>query len=182
MSDVFEILKQDHTEVQEMLAKLTATGPQGAEHVALAERLVIEESKHEAAEEMHFWPSVRQHVPDGDALADRAILQEREGKEMLDALRKTAPEDRRFEELIVTFAKAGRAHIAFEEEQVWPKLRQALSPSEQAELGNKIGSAKDSGPTRPHPYAPDSPGALKTAGVATALADKARDAATGRGR
>jgi hypothetical protein len=66
MSNVFEVLKQDHTEVQKMLVELTTPGPQDDEHVALADRLVSEESKHEAAEEMHFWPSVRQNVPDGD--------------------------------------------------------------------------------------------------------------------
>lgn len=182
MSDVFEILKQDHREVEGMLAQLTASGPQDEEHAALAERLVIEESKHEAAEEMYFWPSVRQSLPEGDELADEALRQEREGKGILEELRKAAPEDSQFETLIQSFALAGRDHIAFEEEQVWPKLRQALPPAEQAELGEKIQSAKDSGPTRPHPRAPDSPGALKTAGAAAALVDKVRDAATGRGQ
>ncbi len=180
MSDVFEVLKKDHEEVEGMLAQLTGSGPQGAQHAELADRLVMEESKHEAAEEMHFWPSVRQHVPGGDELADEALRQEDEGKQVLDQLRKTAPEDAQFEELIRTFAKAGRAHIAFEEEQVWPKLRQALTPEERAELGEKIQAAKDSGPTRPHPHGPNSPEGLKTAGAATALLDKARDAATGR--
>lgn len=180
MSDVFEVLKQDHSEVEEMLARLTASGPQGAEHIALAEQLVIEESKHEAAEELHFWPAVRQHVAGGDQLADKALRQEHEGKEVLDELRKTAPEDSLYEELIAKFARAGREHIAFEEEQVWPELRRSLSPAEQAALGRKVQEAKGRGPTRPHPHGPDSPGALKTVGAAAALADKVRDASTDR--
>lgn len=179
MSNVFDVLKHDHTEVKEILARLT--GLQGGDRSALAERLVIEESRHEAAEEMHFWPAVRQHVTGGDQLADEALGQERQGKEVLDELRKTSPEDGRFEELVHNFARAGGEHIAFEEQQVWPKLRDALSLGEQDELGDKIRSAKESGPTRPHPHAPDSPGALKTAGAAAALTDKARDAVTGRG-
>lgn len=180
MSDVFEVLKQDHNEVEEMLARLTASGPQGTEHIALAGQLVIEESRHEAAEELHLWPAVRQHVPGGDELADEALRQEHEGKEVLDQLRKTAPEDHQFEELIRKFATAGREHIAFEEERVWPKLRENLSSAEQTALGQKVQDAKEKGPTRPHPHAPDSPGALKTLGAVAALADKARDASADR--
>lgn len=182
MSDVFEVLKQDHQEVEGMLAQLTASGPQGTGHADLAERLVMEESKHEAAEEMYFWPSVRENVAGGDQYADEAIRQENEGKEVLEQLRKTPAEDAQFEQLIATFAKAGREHIAYEEEQVWPRLREVLTPEQRSELGEKIESAKASGPTRPHPHGPDSPGGLKTAGTASALLDKARDAASGRGR
>jgi hypothetical protein len=31
---------------------------------------------------MYFWPTVREHVPDGDRLADAATGQEQEGKEV----------------------------------------------------------------------------------------------------
>jgi hemerythrin superfamily protein len=181
MPDVFDVLKQDHTEVEVMLAQLTAGGPNGKRDAELAERLVIAESRHEAAEEMYFWPAVRAHVEGGDQLADQALAQEREGKEILDRLRKCTPEDAEFESLIRSFATAGGVHIAFEEEQVWPKLRQTLTDSERSELGDQVLSAKESGPTRPHPHSPDSPGALKSAGTVASAVDKARDAITGRG-
>ena len=69
MADVFTVLAQDHREVQAMLAELEK-GPTGAtgasaDQLALrkkmAETLIIEESKHEALEEMYFWPAVREH-------------------------------------------------------------------------------------------------------------------------
>ncbi|MBO0691252.1 MAG: hemerythrin domain-containing protein [Acidimicrobiaceae bacterium] len=182
MSDVFEVLKQDHNDLEDMLARLTASGPQGTEHINLAEKLVIEESKHEAAEEMYLWPAVRQYVPGGDQLTNEALRQEHEGKQVLDQLRKTAPVEGLFEELIHKFARAGREHIAFEEEHVWPKLRLTLPLAEQKALGRKIQEAKDKGPTRPHPHTADSPAALKTLGAAAAQVDKARDAATDRRR
>jgi hypothetical protein len=54
----------------------------------MVEQLVIEESKHEAVEEMYFWPAVREMLPGGDKLGGTAIGREQEGKEVLDKLDK----------------------------------------------------------------------------------------------
>ena len=189
MPDVFDVLSKDHIEVKRMLSELE-TGPtqqHGADEDQLllrkrmTEELVIEESKHEAVEEMYFWPAVREHVADGDRLADRAISQEQEGKEVLDRLDKLNASDPEFEKLLGEFTAAAREHIEFEETMVWPGLRSALSAEAASELGTKLAEAKKTAPTRPHPHTPPSPGVLKTTGPAAAMADKARDAMTGRG-
>ena len=127
----------------------------------MTEQLIIEESKHEALEEMYFWPVVRDHLPDGDTLADQASGQEQEAKEVL--------------------AKLDADDAEFEETVVWPGLRTALSTERAAELGTQIADGKKTAPTRPHPHIPPSPGALKAAGSIAAVADRARDAVTGRG-
>lgn len=190
MSSVFDVLKHDHQEVKQMLAELESgpTASAGASPDQLAQRkdkaqtLVIEESKHEAAEQMYFWPTVRDRVPGGSRLAEHAISQEQEGKEVLDKLDKADASGREFESLLSEFITAGRDHIAYEEEQVWPKLRASLSQAEASELGGKIEQVKKTAPTRPHPNAPASPRAQKSTGPAVAAADKARDVVTGRGR
>ena len=70
MPSVFDVLGQDHQEVKRMLAELekgpiAATGASD-NHLILrkkmVEELIIEESKHEAVEEMYFWPAVRDHL------------------------------------------------------------------------------------------------------------------------
>jgi hemerythrin-like domain-containing protein len=146
----------------------------------MVQQLVIEESKHEAVEEMYFWPAVREHLSDGDDLANQAQEQEQEGKEVLDRLDKLAPEDEQFEAQLAQFTQAGRAHIAFEETTVWPSLRSALTAERAEELGRELAEGKENAPTRPHPKTPASPGLLKAAGPAVAAADRLRDAATGR--
>jgi hemerythrin-like domain-containing protein len=189
MADVFTVLAKDHEEVKGMLAELEkgptkATGAsedQLALRKKMAEELIIEESKHEALEEMYFWPAVREHHPAGDTLADEATGQEQEAKQVLAKLDKLNASDPEFEELIGTFTGAAREHIEFEETQVWPGLRSVLPAETSAELGTKIAEGKKTAPTRPHPNTPPSPGVLKTAGPAAAMADKARDAVTGRG-
>jgi hemerythrin-like domain-containing protein len=189
MPTVFDVLGRDHQEVKQMLSELekgptARTGARDNELVLrkkMVEQLVIEESKHEAVEEMYVWPAVRDRVPDGERLARTATGQEQEGKEVLDRLDKLEASDPQFEELVVTFIQAGREHISYEETAVWPLLRESLSAKEASELGDKVAEAKKTAPTRPHPHTPPSPSVLKSAGPAVAAADRARDAVSGRG-
>jgi hypothetical protein len=189
MTDVFTVLAQDHQEVKAMLAELErgptkatgATEDQLALRKKMTEQLIIEESKHEALEEMYFWPAVRDRLESGSTLADQATGQEQDAKHVLASLDKLDPDDAEFEKLLAKFVVDAREHIEFEESQVWPLMRAALPAETAAELGDKIAGGKKSAPTRPHPHTPPSPGALKTAGPAVAAADKARDAVTGRG-
>ena len=189
MADAFEVLAKDHAEVRQMLTQLELgairQGGAGAEQLAqrkkLAQQLVIEESRHEAVEEMYFWPAVREHLHNGDQLADTAIGQEDEGKEVLDKLDKLNAGDPEFEKLLAEFTRAGREHIDYEETQVWPGLRAALTAEQSQEIGKKMEAGKKTAPTRPHPRMPSSPGVLKATGPVAAAADKARDAITHRG-
>lgn len=192
MADVFEVLGADHAQVKDMLLALQESQdyvPDGrtgetvqAARQEVAQLLIIDSSRHEAAEEKYFWPAVRERLADGNQLADEAIAQETEAKNLLARLDKVTSGDEEFTALIAGFIPAARAHIAFEESQVWPSLRAALSAAEAAELGEKIRKAEDKGPTRPHPRTPASPALLKTAGPVVAVLDKLRDAMTGRGR
>ena len=188
MPSAFDVLASDHERVQLLLTQFekapAASGVNDsllAAHKKTAETLIIEESKHEAIEEMYFWPAVRKLLPDGDKLADQAISQEQEGKELLAKLDKLDADNPEFTRLIGEFIKAGREHMKFEETKVWPALRAVMTEEESFEIGEKLEQGKKTAPTRPHPHTPASPGVLKTAGPAAAAADKARDAVTGRG-
>jgi hypothetical protein len=119
-------------------------------------------------------------MPDGNGLADEAIEQESQAKQVLNKLAKLGGSDSEFDTLIGTFIPACRGHIAFEEARVWPGLRKVLSPDESQELGEKIVKAKKRGPTRPHPRTPPTPAVLATVGPAVAVIDKLRDAVAGR--
>jgi Hemerythrin HHE cation binding domain len=189
MPSAFDALARDHEQVEQLLAAFerapAASGTNDsllAARKQMAETLVIEESKHEAIEEMYFWPAVRKLLPDGGKLADQAISQEQEGKELLAKLDKLDADNPEFERLIGEFIKAGRDHIAFEETKVWPALRAVMTETESFELGESLEQARKNAPTRPHPRTPASPGVLKAAGPVAAAADRARDAATGRGQ
>ena len=99
MADVFTVLAKDHEEVKRMLAELEkgptkgtgASEDQLALRKKMTEELIIEESKHEALEEMYFWPAVREHLAAGNTLADTATGQEQDAKHVLADLDKLGP-------------------------------------------------------------------------------------------
>ena len=190
MPDVFQVLKQDHDEVKAMLAQLEE-GPRAStgatqEQLAFRKRsvdeVIIEESKHEAAEQQYFWPAVKRLGPDGLRVAQLGLEQEAEADPVLADLDKLQPDDHAFEERFAAFASAARAHIAYEEAHAWPLLRAAISANEAQALGEQITKAKKLAPTRPHPHVPPQPGAVKTAGPVAGIADRLRDAVSGRGK
>jgi Hemerythrin HHE cation binding domain len=126
MADVFTVLALDHAEVRAMLAELDTglTKATGANRDQLdlrkrmAQALIIEESRHEAVEEMYFWPAVRGHHAAGNTLADEANAQEQQAKQILAELDRLEADDARFEALLGMFIRAARKHIEFEETQV----------------------------------------------------------------
>ena len=190
MPDVFTVLGQDHAEVKQMLDKLEngptriggASASQLQDREQLVQTLIIAESKHEAVEEEFFWPVVQDLSGDGAQLAGQGTHQEQEAKAVLHRLDGLDPADDEFEELVAAIINDGRAHIAFEEEKVWPRLRETLNSSGADKLGMQLLRAKDSAPTRPHPQVPPRPGVLKAGGPAVAIIDRLRDAVTGRGK
>jgi hemerythrin-like domain-containing protein len=188
MTDVFDALGGDHAVIKRMLNALESSADNStgapravvAARKAVAEQLITNSSAHETAEEQYFWPVVRERLPDGSDLADHAIEQEAEAKQMLNELKKLGGPEPQFDALVDTLILACRTHIEFEESQVWPALRKLLSPDESRELGKKVAKAKEHGPTRPHPRIPPTPAVLATLRPAVAVVDRLRDALVGR--
>ena len=182
--DALTFLRQDPKRVLGMLEVLNdAPVGTGAEHSGLSTmvtNLIIAESQHEAIEEQIFWPKVRKALDDGDALADKAIEQEQAGKKLLQQLEDGAPGEPGYHQALREFVKAARAHIRYEQDVVWPLLREAVTEDELQDMGRKLETAKKVAPTRPHPDTPPNPAVLKTMGMATAVVDNVRDAVSGR--
>jgi len=119
----------------------------------MTEELIIEEAKHEEIELTCVWPAVRGHLPGGDQLADRAICAELEIMALLDELDQLDVCRPEFERLLSAFTQAAREHFDFEERQVWPRLRSALTGKAAGELGLKILQARQTVPAPPFPRA-----------------------------
>ena len=190
MPDVFTVLRADHDEVKAMLARLEdgakaadgASADQLLRRQQIVEDLIYQEARHEAAEQQSFWPAVRAIGPDGERVAQQALEQEAEADKVLAELAKLTPDDARFEELLAGFISDARAHIAYEEAHAWPLLSVELTQARAEELGDEITRAKKLAPTRPHPSIPPQGRAKKAAGPVAGMADKIRDALTGRKR
>jgi hypothetical protein len=144
----------------------------------MVNNLIIAESQHEAIEEQFFWPAVRAAI--GDGVADKAIEQEQAGKKLLQRLEDGKPGEPDYHDALQEFVKAGREHIAYEQDVVWPMVEAAIGREDLEKIGEKLATAKKIAPTRPHPDTPPNPSVLKTVGMGGAVVDHVRDAITGR--
>lgn len=188
MPDVFQVLKKDHDEVKAMLAQLEdgpkasdgATPEQLAFRRQALDEVIIEQSKHEAAEQQYFWPALGGLGADGARIMQDGLEQENEAEPLMAELSKLEPGDEGFEERLAALISAARAHIAFEEAYAWPLLKAAISDDQAQALGDRIMQAKKTAPTRPHPHVPQQ--AAKTANPLAGMADRVRDTLTGRGK
>jgi hemerythrin-like domain-containing protein len=182
--DAITFLREDHKSVLGLLEVLegapSGAGSQLSGLGTMVTNLIIAESQHEAIEEQWFWPAVRRALDDGDALADKAIQQEQDGKKLLQKLENSKPGEPQFQEALQAFVVAGREHIDFEQNEVFPKFQAAASRDLLEKIGRQLETAKKVAPTRPHPGTPPSSVLLKTAGMVVAVIDHLRDALTGR--
>jgi hemerythrin-like domain-containing protein len=143
--DAITVLGRQHSQVRYLLKQLQAlpshTTGGSPERISARKSIVdmvtVRLSEHETAEQEHFWPAVRKALPDGDELAGRAATQEREGTDSLAALGRLDPGSEDFDEHVEQFVLQVRKHVAFEE-QVFLKLREALSQEELDRLGTKL--------------------------------------------
>lgn len=182
--DALTFLREDHKSVLGMLEVLdgapTGSGAHQSGLETMVTNLIIAESQHEAIEEQFFWPAVRDALDNGDELADEAIAQEQAGKKLLQRLEDGKPGEADYHEALQEFVKAGREHISYEQDVVWPAFEAAVSRPDREKIGEKLEMAKKAAPTRPHPGTPPDPTVLKTMGMASAMADHVRDAVSGR--
>jgi hemerythrin superfamily protein len=179
--DVIEILTHDHREVEGMFGKLTAAADPG-ERRQIADEITIELVRHSAAEEQYLYPAVRQHVPDGDAVADKELADHFEVENLLKGLAKADPDSTDFAALTGQLIRTVNAHVKDEEHALFPALAGHATPADLRRLGEQVQAAKDKAPTRPHPAAPDRPPLNKLLAPGAGLVDRIRDRLSGRGQ
>ena len=182
--DVIEILEHDHHEVEEMFAELEslrgATGEaERARRKELVDDVTIELVRHAVAEETRVYPAVKDKV--SDAEAERAKKEHAEAEETMKRLERLEPEEPSFDEELATLMREIREHVAEEEGEMFPHMRQVFSQEELIDLGEKVESVKQLAPTRPHPLTPNDAGIRTAAGPVVGLFDRLRDAVSDRG-
>jgi hemerythrin superfamily protein len=187
--DVIALLRQDHRDVERLFASLeaqrSAMATRDAELLenrrSLVDRVIVELVQHSVAEEQYLYPAVRTHLPDGDEIADRELSDHAAAERTMKALDSLSPDNVEFDSLVHQLMSEVRQHVVDEEQQLFPRLHDAVSHDELVQLGAKVQRAKRFAPTHPHPVAPDRPPANKLLGPAVALVDRVRDVLTGRG-
>jgi hemerythrin superfamily protein len=182
--DVIEVLTQDHREVEELFteleAMLAAGGGDDERRQELVDRVTIELVRHAVAEEVVVYPMVKEKVSAEEA--ERAKQEHAEAEETMKRLERMSPDDDDFDRAIRTLMAEIREHVAEEEGQMFPHMRQVFSDEELHDMAERVEAIKKLAPTRPHPSVPNEPGVRLAAGPVAGLFDRLRDLASGRGR
>ena len=179
--DIIAELIVDHREADELLAKLQGDlSPEDRQDTM--ERVIAELVRHAIAEESYLYPAVEDRVPGGKQIADKERADHQEVEELLKRLEGEDPHAPESRQPLMKLVSDLHAHIADEENNLFPALRAVYSEQELRDLGDKVRTAKAAAPTRPHPSAPRGEMARKTLGPMVGLVDRTRDLLTGRNR
>jgi len=174
---IVDLLQEDHEQVKALFNRLTSTPPEGREELFC--HLVTELVRHEVAEEIVVYPTIRSDAPDGDNEVSPRLQEQSEAEEKLSKMEKMDATSAEFAIELTRLKTAVLANAQAEEANIFPLLRALEGDDKLLEMGAKYERAKASAPTHPHPHVPDSPPGNKLLGPIAAFFDKARDAAKG---
>ena len=151
------ILKTDHRKVETLFKAFMNTEAK-QKKASLVKQIITELSVHAAVEEQVFYPAIRKAMKDADedmileALEEHHIV-----KWVLSELEKMKPDHPRFDAKVKVLCENVTHHVKEEEQELFKKVRKAMSVKELNELGAAMAAAKKVAPKRPHPRAPDEP-------------------------
>ncbi|WP_019925471.1 hemerythrin domain-containing protein [Nocardia sp. BMG111209] len=172
-TDVVDLLLRQHRQVEDLLDQIPAArGQSKQEHFQDLVRLL---AIHESAEEQFVHPAARKTAA-GDEVVDARLAEENEAKHVLTDLHDLGVDHADFDRKFAAFANAVREHAEHEENDEFPALRAANSPTDLHAMAERVERAEKLAPTRPHPHAGESAAANMLAGPPLAVFDRIRDA------
>jgi hemerythrin superfamily protein len=177
--DVIDPLTPAHREAVSLISEIRSTVDPGQRR-DLADQLIAELVRHSVAEEMHVYPAMRDHLPDGDEAVEHDIAEHKELERVMKTLESTDSSGPEFLSVVDSMESILADHVADEETEQFPRLRSHVPPEQLVELKGKVETAKKLAPTRPHPLSPNAELFHKTVGPGVGLVDRLRDKLTGR--
>jgi len=155
--DLVNVLTEDHLELRQLLTELEHLS--GGERLrrTLTDQLIVEVVRHSVAEECYLYPLVRERLPDGDRMVEKALAEHRRLENILRRLEAPDIPDDQFALLMSRLIACGRRHIDNEDERILPALAAHVGEEELIELGKKAQQSKSCAPSRACHTADDRP-------------------------
>lgn len=178
--DGITLLKNDHRAVEGLFKRFEQAGDRAHKTKRkLVDQVIKELSVHAAIEEQVFYPATREYVESAKDDVLESLEEHHIVKWTLSELEGMDPKDERFEAKVTVLMESVRHHVKEEEQDMFPKVRKAMSRSALADLGEQMQRAKATAPTRPHPRTPDEPPGNVVVGTVAAAVDAGRDLVRG---
>ena len=159
--DAITLLRDDHKSVEALFKRFEKAGDRAyVEKRSIVDRIIEELSVHAAIEEQLFYPVTRAAVPSTEDIALESLEEHHIVKWVLSELVGLDPKHERFDAKVTVLIENVRHHVEEEQTEYFPMVRDAMSRSALAELGQAMADAKRTAPTHPHPRSPDAPPGL----------------------
>jgi hemerythrin superfamily protein len=174
--DAISLLTADHRDVERHFKAFEKAGERAYATKGKAVEAIIEAlSVHAVIEELVFYPAARRARTESTGLVLESLEEHHIVKWVLSELESMEPTDERFNAKVTVLIEQVRHHVEEEEQDLFPKIREALTEEHLAELGEELEAAKKVAPTRPHPRSPDTPPGNLFAGLVAGGVDAVRD-------
>jgi hemerythrin-like domain-containing protein len=178
--NVIDVIGDQHAQLLQLCEQLTDDSVDQKRRFKVADVVVATLSRHLSAEEQYLYPAVRAVVPGGGELADRELDEDHSLLVTLKHFDATRRDDSTFGALAADIAAAVRRHVEADDAELFPVLARMAPIEDLIRVGNRIETAGEAAPTRPHPSTPVRPPWNKVVDPAVAVLDKIRDVAGGR--
>jgi len=158
-NDAIVVLKEDHKQVRKLFKQFQQAGADaGDKKGELVEQILELLTVHTYLENEVMYPEVRQLVPD----LEQDVLESYEEHHVADVLcfelSTMSPDDERFDAKTTVLIESVSHHIEEEEQEWFPKVREALGRKQLQELGTRMIELREKAPRKP-----TQPSALKKA-------------------
>ncbi|MEU7819596.1 hemerythrin domain-containing protein [Catellatospora sp. NPDC049133] len=179
---IVDMLADEHRQITRLSAELAteAATASPARRRQVAEVVTAVVSRHLAAEEQYLLPTVKNLFPDGDDLVSRELAEDGAIRQVLQTLSVMPAEDEGFQDLALEVDAHLRRHKHTADRRIHGRLKELADDDELIRLGNRAAIAEEAAGTRPHPKSPSTPPWNKVVDPMLGVADKLRDAVTGR--
>ncbi len=148
--DAIQLLKDDHQTVEEIFQRFENAGENAnKEKRHHVDRMIKELSMHAQVEEEIFYPATRQARGETEGMVQEAIEEHAKVKQVLSELETMEPEDDRFDRMVTELIRYVRHHVEEEENEMIPKVQEALTPEDLRDLGERMREAKKEAPQAP---------------------------------
>ena len=136
--------------------KRSLSAPPGARKDLFWE-LVAALVRHEVAEEVVVYPTIRSEAPDGEAEVEPRLKEQQQAQEMLASMEDLDPESDEFGQKLSQLRDDVLEHAQAEEQNIFRSSGLSSTRKSERNSGRADEKAKASAPTDPHPNAPDTP-------------------------
>jgi hypothetical protein len=170
---VVDVLTEQHRELLALCDRLADRT--AADRAAVAQVVIATLSRHLSGEEQYLYPAVRLVVPGGGLLAARELAEDHDLLVTLRRLDRARPAEPRFDALVTDVVTAVRRHVEADAAELLPVLSRMAPIEDLIRVGNRLETAQEAAPTRPHPGTPSTPPWNKIVDPVVAVADKLRD-------